>query len=79
MKPPIIPSLERGETHQITPWKLAQRGRQENKHTPGPRSSKTKNRFKKAKRRPKLGVKNERSTNYARSVWIPPQINLDVK
>ena len=56
MKPPIIPSLERGETHQITPWKLAQRGRQENKHTPGPRSSKTNNRFKKAKRRPKLGA-----------------------
>ena len=51
-----MPTLERGETHQITPWKLAQRGRQENKHTPGPRSSKTNNRFKKAKRRPKLGV-----------------------
>ena len=56
MKPPIISSLERGETHQITPWKLAQRGRQENKHTPGPRHSKTKNRSKTAKRRPKLGV-----------------------
>ena len=57
MKPPIIPSLERGETHQITPWNLAQRGRKENKHTPGLRPSKTELRPKTAKRRPKLGVK----------------------
>ena len=57
MKPPIIPSLERGKTHQITFWKSAQIGRQENKHTPGLGSSKTKIRSKQATRRHKLGVK----------------------
>ena len=57
MKPPIIPSLERGETHQITPWKLAQRGRRENEQNPGLRPSKTEIRPKTAKRIPKLGVK----------------------
>ena len=43
MRPPGIPSLERGETHQITPWNFAQRGRQDNQYTPGSRIRKKSN------------------------------------
>ena len=59
MRPPGIPSLERGETHQITPWNFAQRGRQDNQYTPGSRLRKKRNKTIQAKRRPKLGEKRQ--------------------
>ena len=61
MKPPGLPSLEWGETHQITPWKITQIVLQDNKHTTGSRYSKIETRSKYAKRRPKLG---EKKANY---------------
>ena len=59
MRPPGIPSLERGETHQITPWNFAQRGRQDNQYTPVSRLRKKRNKTIQAKRRPKLGEKRQ--------------------
>ena len=59
MRPPGIPSLERGETHQITPWNFAQRGLHDNQYTPGSRLRNDRNKTNQAIRRPKLGGKRQ--------------------